>query len=329
MATALPSHPDLTHLKHQAKRLLRAHHDGRTDACNVLRHLHRFADKDDKQILAAPLALHEAQYALAMEYEFSSWPALQAHVKALPKVDPDQPGESLVNPTSLWATIDAVNEACFAGRRLTRMQRQEAAAFIAERQGKPGSYGRMFAPMDGEVTNGLRVFTGERVDSGAGSRHILGEEACRALLLLDVRSPRVQEALEKASQGILAELPEHFTRSTVESVSGLKNLPGMFCCMKCTCALWRHLLARRQGHEAFLELGVKALKAHRDGQERWRGWPFRYTLLALSEMRTPAAVAEMRYAARRCEHELASRLSGTKVHSQRWRMVLERALALV
>lgn len=85
MFRTLPPRPDFTQLKHQAKDLLRAHERKDASACGVLRRLRRFSDKnapaDDAAILAAPLALHEAQYALAMEYGFASWNALKRHVE--------------------------------------------------------------------------------------------------------------------------------------------------------------------------------------------------------------------------------------------------------
>jgi hypothetical protein len=48
----------------------------------VLRHLHQFRGKPDELILAAPLKLSAVQFALAMEYGFTSWPRLMAAVEA-------------------------------------------------------------------------------------------------------------------------------------------------------------------------------------------------------------------------------------------------------
>ena len=81
MNSTLPPRPDFTQLRHQAKDLLRAHQRQDASCCPVLRRLRRFAPADDADILAQPLALHEAQYALAMEYGFSSWNALKRYVE--------------------------------------------------------------------------------------------------------------------------------------------------------------------------------------------------------------------------------------------------------
>lgn len=80
MTRTLPPRPDFTQLRHQAKDLLRAHERKDSACCPVLRRLRRFASADDAAILARPLALHEAQYALAMEYGFASWTAMKQHV---------------------------------------------------------------------------------------------------------------------------------------------------------------------------------------------------------------------------------------------------------
>ena len=56
----------------------------------------------------------------------------------------------------------------------------------------------MFAPTNEDYTEGVRLFTGERISSRVGTGHILGEEACRALLLLDVGLGEVENALEQA-----------------------------------------------------------------------------------------------------------------------------------
>ena len=66
MSRDLPEHPNLDHLKHQAKRLLR----------ELQRH-----NPGSK--------LADAQHALAREYGFASWPKLKAHVESLgPPADP-------------------------------------------------------------------------------------------------------------------------------------------------------------------------------------------------------------------------------------------------
>ena len=83
MPRSLPPHPDLTQLKNRAKTLLKAHKNGDADVCRVLRTLPRFVEAADQETLAADVALHEVQHALALDYGFRSWAALKRHVLSL------------------------------------------------------------------------------------------------------------------------------------------------------------------------------------------------------------------------------------------------------
>jgi hypothetical protein len=109
---------------------------------------------------------------------------------------------TIINPASLAATVDAVNDALFFGHQLARTQRLSAARFIAERQGQPGAYSSLFAPLPGEPGKSLKLFTGETTSSWAGSAHILGQEAYRALVMLGAEDSKVQAAAERAAAGM-------------------------------------------------------------------------------------------------------------------------------
>ena len=82
----------------------------------------------------------------------------------------------------LSQTVDAFNAALFEGRPLAAAERGHVARWIAARQGLPGSYAGTFAGFPSERSRGIVLFTGERIAS-ASARHILGEEASRALTL--------------------------------------------------------------------------------------------------------------------------------------------------
>jgi hypothetical protein len=82
MSLSLPSNPSLTQLRHQAKDVLKAQRTGDASGCRVLRNLKRFSGAADEQILSAGVMLHEAQFALALEYGFASWDRLRRHVRA-------------------------------------------------------------------------------------------------------------------------------------------------------------------------------------------------------------------------------------------------------
>ena len=114
----------------------------------------------------------------------------------------------LLDTRSLGGTLDALNEAFFFGKRIPQAEARRVAKWIAGRRGLAGSYAGMFAPTPGDYADGIRLFTGERVSSGAATGHILGEEACRALLLLDVRLSDVSSALARATRSMDKRLRE-------------------------------------------------------------------------------------------------------------------------
>lgn len=81
MPSQLPERPNLEHLKHQAKNLLRRAHDGDPEALARFARLPTFAGPG-RQCRADDLALHDAQSLVAREHGFASWKALRDEVEA-------------------------------------------------------------------------------------------------------------------------------------------------------------------------------------------------------------------------------------------------------
>jgi hypothetical protein len=176
----------------------------------------------------------------------------------------------------------------------------------------------MFAPTDKDFKRGVKVFTGEAVRSNAATGHILGEEACWALILLNVSDASVKDALNRASLGMLKRLKEYETQWKVH---------GTYCCGICSDSYWRHLIVGGlDKNKQRLAAGMKKLKSYRIGDGQWRRFPFFYTLLALNEIKLKSAIEEMRYAAPACEQYLKRARTGNK-YSQRRRLLVERILA--
>jgi hypothetical protein len=215
----------------------------------------------------------------------------------------------LINKTSLSQTVDAINAAHFDGRTLATAERGQAARWIAGRQGLPGSYGGTFAGFPAERSRGIVLFTGERIAS-ASARHILGEEASRVLRQLRVRDPNVTRALDGADSGLMRCLER-------AAEDPRKSNPGLFCCGKCSVGLWRNLLAGGlDRREERLRRGASHLKSMRDGGHQWRKFPFWYTVLALSEMDSAEASAELKYAAPALERA-ATRAAPSAIYGRR------------
>jgi ankyrin repeat protein len=81
----LPSHPDLDHLKHQAKDLLKGHAARNLAVAQRIREFHpHFKDANDAEIFSADFKLGSAQLTIAREHGFASWARLKAHVENTP-----------------------------------------------------------------------------------------------------------------------------------------------------------------------------------------------------------------------------------------------------
>jgi hypothetical protein len=77
----LPCNPNLDHLKHQAKDLIKGHAAGDRGVLQRLREFHpRFLNAADSAILAASLKRSDALLAIAREYGFPSWARLKSHI---------------------------------------------------------------------------------------------------------------------------------------------------------------------------------------------------------------------------------------------------------
>ena len=225
----------------------------------------------------------------------------------------------IVHVNSLAMTLDTLNEAFFLGRTLSRRERSDAVKWIADRQGMAGSYRGMFAPTPLDYKRGITLYTGERIVSGAAIGHILGEEASRALRLLDGKSAVARAALARSNKNMIRALASAETPDQPR---------GFYCCGTCTAALWRHLaVGGLDRPRKRLSHGLKVLRKYRDGTGKWRRFPFYYTLLALHEIGGTKARDELRYAAPLCEKYLERSRAKSRIGARR-RTLLERVLAM-
>jgi hypothetical protein len=219
----------------------------------------------------------------------------------------------IVHPTSLAATVEAVNEVLFAGRTPAAEEVEEFAGWVLGRQLTEGPLAGAFAPTEKDLKAGVRLFTGELLKTHLAARNILTTEVARALFLLVPATPGVREALERANRWLLGMC---FAGSCVIGE-----------CAHSTVGWMRYLAAGAlDDAEGRLEAHLQVLAQHRDRRGRWKRFPFYYTLLALSEIDLPAAVAEMCYAAPACERSWRRWGEDTPM-VRRQKAILERALA--
>jgi hypothetical protein len=225
---------------------------------------------------------------------------------------------------SLSETIDAANSAVFWSRDISSRERAAMADIISASQGQPGAYADTFALSSRERTQGIRLFTGERVTSAA-ARHITGEEGCRALLLLGGRGREAARALTAASEALL----ECLRRSEADlRGTRMGGSPGSFCCGPCSASVWRHVTAGGlDRHEERLGRGLQRLRRLRTGEGKWQYFPFWYTVSALIEMDIAPAAEELRYAEPLLARAASRKSNGVDDPSNRRSEIARRALA--
>ncbi len=197
---------------------------------------------------------------------------------------------SLLDKNSLANTVNNVSEALLFGKKISEKDKKEVSEFIVNRQGKFGSYANMFAPTEYDLKNDLVLFTGEKIKTGAGKSHMLGEESSRILRKLNVHNKDVEKALKEADEGILSRIKA--------SQDDPRYVHGTYCCKSCTCSLWLNVSAGGLGKDTeMLKSGLKWLKKFRDGNGRWKSFPFYYTLYVLNEIDLKYSADELKYVA--------------------------------
>jgi hypothetical protein len=214
---------------------------------------------------------------------------------------------------SLGRTIDSLNDVFFYARSVPERERLAAAEWIASRQGLPGSYTGMFAPTAEDFAGGIRLFTGERMTSRAGTSHILGEESVRALVMLGGDA----EAIQIGSRAMIERLKLSLDRTP------------HYCCGPCSLSLWRNIASG-----GFPELrpvlgdALGFLRSIRTDDGKWKSYPFFSTLYTLLEFDLPEATDELRHAAGVCERAVR-RVPREDTYAKRRRDVIERVLGRV
>ena len=220
--------------------------------------------------------------------------------------------ESILVVESLAETLWRLEEVRQGFRSRVDAQVGEALRWVLSRQGLEGSYRDLFSPTEKDV-GGIRLLTGERIVSGAGLRHIVGEEALRTVIVWNFgSSPVVVEAVKSFHELLGGRRPARET--------------GFYCCYRCTPAFLRTLaVVQPDGWEGILERGIGNIRRSRTPDGRWRGFPFYYTLLLLSEVDTPSAKADLRHASKVAEGLLKRYRSDDRTSRFR-RLGLEAAL---
>jgi len=189
--------------------------------------------------------------------------------------------------SSLSQTIDNISEALLFGFDINRGEKEKIANFLLDRHLAPGAYAGLFAPTESDMKQDLVLFTGEKIKSNAGRRHIMGEEASRILHKLDIENEAVSRVLREADEGLKQRINES------------KSPLGTYCCKTCSCSLWLNVSAGGLNHDSdILKAGLEFLKQHRDDKGTWKSFPYFYTLYVLNEIEPELAMDELQFASK-------------------------------
>ena len=221
----------------------------------------------------------------------------------------------MIRTDSLAHTIDALNEAIFFDRPLSDQDKKQAADFILGRQYPSGPHAGLFAPTDKDFAEGVFLFTGERLHTHLGRRNVLSAEAARAILLLELPVPERDIVLEKLQRKLLGSCFAN-------------DLCVIGECAHSGVGFMRYLAASELiDTRKRLDAHIRLISQHRDNRGRWKRFPFHYTLLALSEIDQPSALAELRYAAPALERSIKRQTGEEDRFTLRRQHLLERILA--
>jgi len=107
----LPEKPNLNHLKHQAKDLLKEKAARDAAAAQRIREFHtRFSRASDDEIFAAPLKLSDVQLAIAREAGFPSWTRLKRHIEKPTVADQlDRPHHERIEDPVFRRAVDLID----------------------------------------------------------------------------------------------------------------------------------------------------------------------------------------------------------------------------
>lgn len=194
------------------------------------------------------------------------------------------------------AVLETLNDAAFEARHLDALEKEGLTTRLSRWIG-----GSRIPPA------GMRLYTGEALQTNLAARRMLALEALRGLLWMGVPWTDLRPlALHMLTSCFAAE----------------------YCIIgECAHAAagWMRCLATSFLPDSTirLEAHLRTLANDRDSHGRWRHFPFYYTLLTLTEINLPAAKAELRYAAPAVER--AMQYGGL---TRRRQAVAERALAI-
>jgi len=125
----LPPNPNLEHLKHQARDLLKAHASCTPEVAQRIREFHpRFRSATDAEICHAHFRLSDAQLTIARESGFPSWARMKQRIEKPTLADRlDLPHHQRIEDANFRRAVDLLDAGDVAGLRLLLKQHPDVA----------------------------------------------------------------------------------------------------------------------------------------------------------------------------------------------------------
>lgn len=220
----------------------------------------------------------------------------------------------MINQYSIAKTLDAVNEVFFRNEEVPKDEIEAITKWLCKRQEKKGSYKGTFRPA--EIDHNIRLFTGEKLQTQLAKRNILTQEATRVLVLSKINSSVIKSTIKLADEWM-------------ENSCYVTELCTLGECKHQGIGYLRYLISNGDSSESRKVEYLNALSQHRDSKYKWKGFPFYFTIMVLSEFKHPLSLNELKFAAPACERNLKRLRNRKEVYSQRRKFILNRVLNIV
>jgi hypothetical protein len=219
-----------------------------------------------------------------------------------------------MNSTSLHQTVIRAAGFLFEGGRYVAAEEIQLANWILARQNRQKGF--VFFPTPEDEEDGLRLLSGEKPRTKLLARNALELETLRLLALIEPKDAAVERLQQEVGQRL--------SRLCFAQVCKTGE------CAHASIAYLRYRMAAG-GREATsqFEHGLQVLKQDRDGDGRWRKFPFWFTLLWLVELPAEMAQEELAYTRDRCKQLLIEDAPNAAPYASIRKKILHKAVSAV
>lgn len=218
---------------------------------------------------------------------------------------------NVISEKSLYKTVTDAALFLFDRGSFSSPEKIRLVNWILSHQNREKKF--IFYPTAADRDTGVRLFSGEKIKAKFLADNTVELEILRLLALLRPESPEVQQLFWEANQRLF---PICFANGCTVGE-----------CRHASITLMRYLTASDfHGSANRLERTLGILKQHRDGDGKWKAFPFYFTLLWLTELPDDLAQDELAYTRPHCEKLLAKGLQDDDLGNPLRRKILQRAI---